>query len=338
MRALLPPLLRSLLAAALLLWAAAGCTPDFEDQWLVRDLRILALRATPPEVLFDAVPERFPPVRVEGLVVDPRAPGAPIQWELWLCPVEGNRCDLSSRAVRVARGTTPQDPIAADVVLTADLFQAAFAADTKRSYLGAPYPLRYRNGVPLFVELRVQRGESSDRAVKRLVYGERYPAQKAANQNPVLEEIQLRRLGRALPPPQLIDRPGDLTIWPRPSADSREEYLIAALDFADGIPTSLDEVNMPEEKTVRGTEWLTYFYYTDNGALSHGATGGPPNPFVQDFKVIDVSSRWTPDPSHNPALSPPEGPRVPADQATLWVIVTDGRGGLTWKSLGVRFR
>ena len=61
MRCLLPATLAAL-------WA---CTPSFEGQEIVRDLRVLAVQAEPPEAAIDLSTGRSAPVQVRVLAVDP---------------------------------------------------------------------------------------------------------------------------------------------------------------------------------------------------------------------------------------------------------------------------
>ncbi len=176
--------LLSTLALALL---AGACTPDFDKISIVKDLRILGMRADPPEIIMDKSPDVWPPVKVDALVVDPTLKaGETVEWEIWACasggktsvddqvgtgganyaccPFPQQECteDLKNGPFKLASGDTAPDKIGTTVVLTKDLYKAALIADSQKG-LG---------GVPIKVELRVRRkGELWQRGLKRLVYG-----------------------------------------------------------------------------------------------------------------------------------------------------------------------
>src|SRR5690606_9754347 len=78
-------LMRSSLGTLPLLVLASGCV-DLPAYSLVEDLRILAVRADPPQLLDSPVASE---VRFDALVVDPRAPDEPIELSWQFCPVNG---------------------------------------------------------------------------------------------------------------------------------------------------------------------------------------------------------------------------------------------------------
>jgi len=298
---------------------AQGCTPDFEDAWVVRDLRILAMKATPPEVLFDAIPSRMPPVRLEALVAHPDDPDPVVAWELWVCSADKTRCDAARVKYLAAAGKGPASGLSWSVVISGAFFGQVMQVDTQTAYAGADLPLRYRNGVPVMVELRVRRGQEQDRAVKRLIYGLRYPAQKLANQNPTLDAVDISQGGGLLHGTVLRDaRP--LVLHPR--ASTAEEFIVPTLAYGDLLAGG--KPRLPKERIVYLREYLTYRFFITSGALSRPVTGGAPQIFVRERKVDDITSTWMPLPLATP---------VP-----LWVVVQDGRGGVDWETLSFRFQ
>lgn len=301
--------------------AATGCTPDFEDAWVVRDLRILAIKATPPEVLFDAVPDRLPPVRVDALVVHPEDPDPEVTWELWVCSADKTRCDEARVRYLARAGRSRASGLSFSVVLSGAVFGEMVDADTESAYAGAEVPLRYRNGVPVMVELKVRRGEERDRAVKRLVYGQRYPAHKLQNRNPTLTDVT-RTQGGVLLRGSVLNDTRPVVLEPRPAEGDAEEFIIPTLSFGD--LTAGGGPQIPEERIVSLREYLSYSFYIVTGTISHPTTGGPPALFVRDKKVDDVTSTYTPLPLPTP---------VP-----VWVVARDGRGGVDFTTLTFRFR
>jgi hypothetical protein len=286
------PLMRglSLLAAVT---TVAACTPDFDEVWLVKDLRILALRAEPPEVLEPLGVTSFPPVKLSALCADPLAPeGALFDWELWVCSAEESRCDLAGTRTLVKAARSKLDAIEVDFRLESNIYLASILAD----------PLKGFGGVPVMVELRVQRETFSARAVKRIVYGAPIPPQKTPNQNPSLARITAD--GAPITAELPASAGGEkIKLLPEPAAGAKEKYWV--LTYTGG-ERELDE-------------YLSYAFFTTDGGLSDATTGGKPSPFVEKKKVEDPSSDWSP----------------PAEPGTidLYLVVRDDRGGVGWTTL-----
>jgi len=94
-----------------LLLLAAACTPDFAAQSDVTDLRVLAVRAEPPEAQYDATssPPSIDPVRLTILAADPRNT-SPMTMTFQLCaPTDSRRCDGGPATAPVARPLGPLD-------------------------------------------------------------------------------------------------------------------------------------------------------------------------------------------------------------------------------------
>ncbi len=71
--------------------ACSACGDDLPSPTLVDDLRVLAVKADPPEVMVDrvdGVATETGPVSFQALVVDPRGPAMIYEWRF--CPVESN--------------------------------------------------------------------------------------------------------------------------------------------------------------------------------------------------------------------------------------------------------
>ena len=249
------------LALALL---PCGCTPDFAPEWLIKDLRILAIRAEPPEVLLPAGSTDFPPVQVEALSVDPTAPQAEVDWELIGCSNEETRCDLATYRKVVGFGHGRLDTVQCEVRLPIDLYQAALAAD----------PLRGLGGVAVMLQLSVRREGQEAIAVKRLVYGTPTPPAKTPNRNPSLIVTADEQ-----PPPSswTIDAGRKVVLRPVSLPTDKEHYWVATYS---GGSRELDE-------------FLSYSFFTTAGALSDAQTGGRPIAFIENKKTTDLSSEWT---------------------------------------------
>ena len=108
-------------------YEAGACTPDFDKIQVVKDLRVLAIKADPPEVLVQLPPTSVPTVRLEALVVDPRPDrGADIDWELWVCSAEDPAgCHFAEFERKLHADKTPLDGIAYDFVVDLETIEAA---------------------------------------------------------------------------------------------------------------------------------------------------------------------------------------------------------------------
>ncbi len=96
--------------AYLALLLAAACSEDLDDVQDVRGLRVLALRADPPEFFVDQDPQVD--VTFSALVLDPRQPAlatAPIDYVFRFCPVESSEgcLDYEQRRAEAAESSRP---------------------------------------------------------------------------------------------------------------------------------------------------------------------------------------------------------------------------------------
>ena len=281
----------------------SGCTPDFDEVWDVSDLRVLAVRADPPEVLVPIasladIPERAPPVRIEALVVDPRAPDAEFDWTASVCSAEEDLCaDAKVKPKEIQRGRSRLDQIAFEFVADRELILAAREAD----------PFGGFGGIPILLELVIDDGELPVTAVKRLVYGAVDPPGKRPNQNPSLARIKRddavidTDLGQ-------LDPEQELTLLPEPTPETKEKYLVRTFEL--------------EARELE--EFISYSFFTTGGTLSHARTGGKPSTFVTNKKVDDVTSDFT-----APTASGP---------GKLWIVIRDDRGGVDWRELAFEVR
>jgi len=310
----------------LLLLLLQGCTPDFDDVWKVKDLRILAIQADPPEVLLHVQSSTsIPPVTVRALVVDPRiSADQQLDWELWACTPEARTCDQASTHIQVHRGRSRLDQIQTSFQLTPDLLADALRRDQYRGF----------GGVPVKVQLNVwPKGEAVPvLGMKRLVYAfhesplGQSPAtgtlsgpcrprttspcdeglvcdgdgicRKIPNRNPRLTRLLAGR--EPIVDGWSVLAGSRITLWPETSEQDLEPYWVFTFDGG----------------TLALKEYLSYAYFVTTGRLSSPTTGGEPSPFV-DLRS-NISSRWVP---------------LTAGQTNVWVVARDDRGGTGWISV-----
>jgi hypothetical protein len=328
------------LTALAVLLALPACTPDFDEVWLVKDLRILAIRADPPEVLVDEIPATFPKVDITALVVDPTDPDQVVDWELWGCPAAESSCEEADRRWRIAQNRTRLDQIQAEVHLDRSFYQIALEDDQ----------LRGLGGVPVLVELRIRGKAREERGVKRLVYGTVEPplpqdaegawggpcrsSAPECDQGTICDRssVTSRCLKRPNENPsitEVLDATDDTSKEPVPTAG----WQVVAEEVITLDPVSPEEDKEPyiTDTLLKGTkeleEFLSYAFFVTAGELSHALTGGRPSPFVELKKTDDLTSEWTPE---DPAASD-ANPTAASPQ--IWIVVRDDRGGVGWTSL-----
>lgn len=313
--------MRRLAVLAAVLAAACG---EFEDPEIVLDLRVLAMTASPPEVVAPVDPED--PAKVDfasledadvcALVADPRA-ARRLRWTMTACPPTGSgRCDEPGDPSQVIGSGTIEDPesaaapppicgfLPADGNLLAILMES-FSADDLLGF----------GGISAQIELRVEPegGGSPVFATKRMRYAPQIPADRVANTNPVIAtftgtfadatEVELPA-GRCRDVAAVQVAPGaEISLAPVEPEGVREDYVLPTIDG--------DRVEL--------TENITYNWHSTAGSWQRFTSGGPTDPFGN---VPQLFSRWT----------APSDPAVVGDglEVELWITYRDERGGGGW--------
>jgi len=205
--------MRALLLATLA-WAAA-CTPDFQAPSDVRDLRVLAVQAEPPEAQFDETSADTVQVRV--LATDPSDP-SPITLRAQLCaPTDSHRCDEGG-------------------VLDLGVVPLSFQLDVPPDVIALAKQLDDLKGLG---GIRVQLAFSVDHGDPRAaVYGSKLlifsPRGGVPNKNPLISGIKLSRdgspAGEAGPgTQQALPREVEIGLRPELAPGSVERYTTVDL-------------------------------------------------------------------------------------------------------------
>jgi hypothetical protein len=321
-------------ALLLVLVAAGACNTDFEDPSIVLDLRILGMRAEPPEIVAPVDPEDptavdladIPSVEVCALVAEPdQERGA--HYRMRLCPpTGGGRCngadegeaeqtvfdlaeaDVADPDALDARGMCATIEPSADLVV---VVQQSVRADDLAGF----------GGIGVQVELAVTPAGGSEEdtvwGFKRVRYSPQLPAERVANTNPALEGITGARaptgerdrdfdvpLGRCGAVTPFLVAPGErITFLPREAEGAREDYV---------LPTF-------EGGTRHYTENLTYQWHATAGKWQRFESGGPTDP-VGNEPPLD--SRWT---------APDDAEEIGDGlDVRMWIVQRDERGGQAW--------
>jgi hypothetical protein len=216
-------------ALLILVASAAACT-DFQNPTTVIDLRILAVKVAPSEIILDADvsdpsnptvdPANNPMVTVTPLIADPAGNGRPVTYSINACPNDpfapappgggqGGGAFPSGGARTTVGSALCDDPSltwdlvddvnaanSAGVQPTPDMLKEAFAHDV--------FPDQYGNihggfdlGMPLTLDIRVTAGTPDTgieeiRGVKRVLYWlRRIDDQQMANQIPTIDTLSM---------------------------------------------------------------------------------------------------------------------------------------------------
>lgn len=309
---------------ALLLALASGCATDFEDPSIVLDLRVLGVRATPPEVMVEVDPDDpfalaaldVPDVEVCALVADPAA-DRELSFELFMCaPTRSGRCDdPDGRRVAITADRMPDpDRSAGETlacgVISGDASLWEVLSDSVRADVLAGF-----GGIGVQVEISVGPADRGERiyATKRVLYSPKIPESRAANDNPSLDGMtadgEPSAIGRCADPDTVGLRvePGQVVeLSPVESEGARETYVLPTFDGG-------------EREFV---ENLSYAWFAGDGEFSAETTGGP----VDAFGLAPtLATEWI----------APEA-LEPGDAIDIWVVARDERGGAVWYPICVR--
>jgi hypothetical protein len=276
-----------------LLLLAAGCTPNFQSQDQVVDLRILAVTAEPPEAQFDLDGGSVDPVQLTVLAVDPAHPDSVATLTAQLCePTNSRLCD---QGLSIAQGTLTRDGgdlFSTTLAIPQLVLDQAVAANDLGAFDGTrvQYSFSVSDGDPA----GPQTGD------KIIIYS---PRGGTPNQNPRMTGLLLSRDGgnfATVADGQAItmDAGDEIGVRPVLADGARETYTTTDL--------------LGNQVTL--TEDPAYSFYTTPGAqfdpttANEAVDGGAPPEGLTRFQAFSGSGKF-------------------------WVVVRDGRGGETWLTI-----
>lgn len=288
--------------ALVLLAACLACTPNFQSQSEVSDLRVLAIRADPPEAqatIDGGVVTDVDDVRITLLVADPARPQNLATVTSALCaPTTNRRCDPGFPLPKLVQpmdstfGYTIRVPPAA--------VQGALSSDKLAGF----------GGIRLQLQIAIDDGDpaGAQAAEKTLVYSRK---DHVPNHVPLLDGLALTR--DTAPDGTLL--PGDVLHLKRGVARGLRPIPHACPPSGAGtcVPAieGYDTVDL-QGKAIHLTEQLRYSFFLTAGA--------------------EVSRENADEPLGG--VAPPDGltqiTGLAAGPGRLWVVVRDGRGGESW--------
>ncbi len=307
----------SLLIAAVLL---GGCF-DFEEESEVIDLRVLAVRIDPPEVmvvveLSDAPSEVDAdtvytvqadpaPVQATVLAVNPKS-DEPFTYQVTACVwSETYRCAEYAENEKLAVTTGSTSPGEFD-------FGFAPSAEMLNTWLAID-PYRGFGGLFVLLEIRIEQpGEPVNYASKLVTYNVPFvpkasdqdpPPPKLPNKNPRLTALEIDELPTVDETPVPVALDTEVTVIPIFNEDANiETYPVVR------IPSDAN----PELGYVLLTEKIEFEFYVTGGSLGANqiATRDPTG------EATELESTWT----------APDKP----EEVIMWMVMRDDRGGASW--------
>lgn len=326
--------MRTFAAWVVSLLLVAGCG-EFETRSIVLDLRVLAMRVEPPEIvvpidLDDPAPDLadldLPEVEVCALVADP-AESRRLEYSLRACaPTRDLRCDdpeLSEVAIGSGVVDDPEQagsPVEMCGTLSpgSDLLAVlveAFERDSLSGFGGLEVHVELMTA-PAQDDVQDDAQDDARYAVKRLLFSPELPPGRVANRNPSLDALTVEV--------QASDGAGDEVTMPLGRCGDVEPHQVAAGETLNVVPVESpgareDYVLPTFDGGVRMfTENLTYSWYATAGRWQREVSGGPRD-IAGNEPPLD--SEWT---------APEDLDGAGPLDVRLWGVQRDERGGLSW--------
>lgn len=277
-----------------------ACSPGFDDPSLVKDLRVLGVRAEPPEILLSAADgEDGWPVRITVLIADPLGSGRSLTCELRSCTIEESRtCQGSDLVTVLGSGPCGDGETSFDVFIPRSLVEEAQGRDPT-------FGSAVHSGVAVWIEITVSGDETPLFALKSVVFSPENPSGRTPNHNPRIAGVRLNDMPQTQPGviPVLPGVPVQIEVVPAEGA--KEKYVLPALI----PPGAVEELE----------EFMTVAFYADRGSFDDATrTDRPSNPFepIPSGDEARLLTRWTPPKEDGPVR--------------FWFVLVDGRGGVDW--------
>lgn len=367
----LNPLPRATGHVGLALFIASTCgslaCASFDDPSTIKDLRLLAVRAEPSELIISDLSAPPPVIKLwplladaSGIVTDasftvigcpnnPMGPTPPIDpMASGGFPAGGARGTLSS-------SLCPTDPRAADyvwplassadmsadgsvsVTLSAEQIAAALAVDRFPDKFGHSHG-GFDLGLPINLEFDITRGDQVVKGVKRVLFW--FPTLvpviegELPNNTPVISSVQRapsRDENAVLQEPEPFDMVDVPTVAP-----GHPLWIAPALGEQEPFITTVLDTRTSEVTAYPvAQETLRYSYFATLGKFAPGSVStDPPGGAKWKDGLPHVESRYEAPPLAELPLDPVT--QVHAADVTVWIVVRDDRGGTSWAERHLR--
>jgi hypothetical protein len=328
--------------AALAAWVAlagGGCS-TFQDESTLIDLRILGLKAEPPEIYVDpsTLASQTEPFtsKFTALVVDAKGNGRSISYDVLACPRDidtvtaatghngvicqqnvAGQTPTSYEVISPSTPATTTDPgpehdIQFDFNVPPSLLALAFKADP---YAAMGFQL------PVVVQTELHAGSENIVTTKRLIFSQQLPDRppQAPNQNPEITTVTTYPVRDAnLDPisPTPLDNTAPVvvrlgsTLWFEPGGAIAEAYSTR----------TLTRDNPPQVVTTDvAAETMRYSFFSTAGTFTPVETSTATGVIFTKPDRPHLESQYT------APTTMPDNPLL-----TVWIVVRDERGGASW--------
>jgi hypothetical protein len=293
-----------------LLLPAAACTPNFQSQDQVVDLRILAVRADPPEALFDLDAGTVEPVQLTILAVDGARRDAGATLNATICAAtDSGVCDQGQLFSEPTLSRDAGDLFATTLSVPPDAVVGAADASALGGFNGVrvQYSFTVDDGDPHGPQSGAKIVIYSPTSVQSL---EGHP-----NHNPILVGVGVVLLDGGSPLPG----GGSLLMDGQPLVAPAEVAIGLTPILPDGGPNGIETYVTTDLRgnLIRLPEFPAYSFYTTGNAEFDNNTANQP---------VDGG------------VAPPQGltrftAHADAGAGTMWIVVRDGRGGSSWLTI-----
>ena len=279
----MPALRPALIVGAL--WAVAACTPTLDSPDQVHDLRLLAMRVYPPEVIVngaDGIPTGrivSPSIIVTALVADPLGMGRSVHYIFSTCA----QIDQSDSLVDNSTHRCLDGQLGYRVLAESD-FVPGVSSELQITFRPSSQLLdeaqdldRYQGfgGLPLPVQLELRAGGEDVVGFKRIVYSAPITSPpQAPNTNPELLGVTLDGQDWAADDSPIFTR-ADHVLVPTPNSSLVESYQRLTFDH----------------QLLQFHETWRYAFFTTLGKFNNPVTGGISN---RTGELIAPDSTWSP--------------------------------------------
>jgi hypothetical protein len=308
--------------AALL--SLTACSYDFERSSEVLDRRILAIQMEPPELSGGApLPDS---VQARALVVDPVDPAAiaEVSWRSCTFPARSNvpagsgddrLCTEGDDTVQHASGRMSLSSVSENIPLPESVASVLTAGED------VPAP-------QIQVQLEVSSEKGALVAVKEVTVTARLPEGQEPNRNPNLQGFTLDGTDWLPDSPRTLTY-GDCPDEQKKGVEAEDGSLVPACEHEIEPLFDEAEAQFYEDRGFSGKpelqrERLRFSWFTDAGSFRRDIT--------QQFDPRD------PSPDNVGPKAFWREPPTKRERATLWIVVRDSRGGITWARREVLFQ
>ena len=343
-----------------------GCT-SFADPSTVTDLRVLAVRSEPSEIILhastlaEANAAVIPDIVLEPLLADPAGGGRPLAITVSACANDPSAASppnngddptgFPAGGARTTVGSALCDGAATELLIAADVdpaagapivarLPAAWVADAfmRDVFVGADRRPHggFDLGMPVVFQVTVHAGAETVKALKRVTFWlQPLRDDQVPNQSPLISAVSAyarRDEASADPLPDAIVplEAGTPLAVPDEPDDNSGLWIDPAPAQAEPYVTAvIDRLTGEALPHDVDRETVRYTFFATAGTFDPFETSSEPPPGVMVPTRVHIESKYKPP----PLSARPSG--APLD-VTIWIVARDERGGASWVTRTLR--